>query len=357
MALPDRKKETSMKLSYRARRTWHRVGIAALAIAVLAALMIFVWTVWLGRYVVYTRDGATLDFNSSAEMIDGVVAQEPPTQETVSVVYNEGEDAIDTGSEMTQLNGFFISAFDLTDDLATVQELADSIPNGSSVMIDVRSSYGYAYYSSTVAPTADSVNVTAVDALIASLKARNVYLIARLPAFQNYYYGLNNVSAGLAVDAGYLWMDDEGCYWLDPASSSAQNQLVQTVSELKSLGFREVVFSQFCFPSDMSSIVYNAEDRQAVLDAAAASLVSTCASSTFTVSFQADVGDLTIPEGRSRQYVANVSAVNASRTAESSGFGEDAPIRLVFLSESNDSRYNAYSVLRAINLIQSATNG
>ena len=38
-----------MKLSYRARRTWHRVGIAALAIAVLAALMIFVWTVWLGR--------------------------------------------------------------------------------------------------------------------------------------------------------------------------------------------------------------------------------------------------------------------------------------------------------------------
>ena len=58
-----------MKLSYRARRTWHRVGIAALAIAVLAALMIFVWTVWLGRYVVYTRDGATLDFNSSAEMI------------------------------------------------------------------------------------------------------------------------------------------------------------------------------------------------------------------------------------------------------------------------------------------------
>lgn len=76
-----------MKLSYRARRTWHRVGIAALAIAVLAALMIFVWTVWLGRYVVYTRDGATLDFNSSAEMIDGVVAQEPPTQETVSVVY------------------------------------------------------------------------------------------------------------------------------------------------------------------------------------------------------------------------------------------------------------------------------
>ena len=217
-----------MKLSYRARRTWHRVGIAALAIAVLAALMIFVWTVWLGRYVVYTRDGATLDFNSSAEMIDGVVAQEPPTQETVSVVYNEGEDAIDTGSEMTQLNGFFISAFDLTDDLATVQELADSIPNGSSVMIDVRSSYGYAYYSSTVAPTADSVNVTAVDALIASLKARNVYLIARLPAFQNYYYGLNNVPAGLAVEEGYLWMDDEGCYWLDPASRSAQKKMVKT---------------------------------------------------------------------------------------------------------------------------------
>ena len=51
------------------------------------------------------------------------------------MVYNEGEDAIDTGSEMTQLNGFFISAFDLTDNLATVQELADSIPNGSSVII------------------------------------------------------------------------------------------------------------------------------------------------------------------------------------------------------------------------------
>ena len=54
--------------------------------------------------------------------------------------------------------------------------------------------------------------------------------------------------------------------------------------------------------------------------------------------------------------MANISAVNASRTAESSGFGEDAAIRLVFLSESNDSRYNAYSVLRAIDLIQFDNN-
>ncbi|HIT33982.1 MAG TPA: hypothetical protein IAC31_05075 [Candidatus Faecousia intestinigallinarum] len=340
-----------MTLSYKARRIWRRVGIAALILLLAAVAALLVWFLWLDRFLIFSREGARLDFSLSPEVSQGQAAAAPPTEESVDVVYNEGENAVNTSTELAQLYGYYIDAQALTD-LEALEEQVAAIPNGSAVMLDVKSIYGYCFYTTQSGTTADSVDVAGVDSLIAQLKSRNMYLIARMPAFQNFVFGLNNVDCGLPVEGGYLWMDGEGCYWLDPAASGTINQLVQTVAELKGLGFREVVFRQFCFP-DMSSIVYDTSDLTGVLNTAAEKLVAACASSTFAVSFETELGAITMPEGRVRQYVSGVSAVNVQRTAEESGLGENAVSRLVFLSESNDTRYDAYSVLRPVNMVLS----
>ena len=51
-----------MRITYKTRRTLHRVGTVVVLAALLLALCSFCWNIWVARYVVYTREGATLDF-------------------------------------------------------------------------------------------------------------------------------------------------------------------------------------------------------------------------------------------------------------------------------------------------------
>ena len=44
-------------------------------------------------------------------------------------------------------------------------------------------------------------------------------------------------------------MDDKRCYWLDPSDASVQSFLASIALELQDLGFDEVLFDQFYFPS------------------------------------------------------------------------------------------------------------
>ena len=77
-------------------------------------------------------------------------------------------------------------------------------------MFFVKSIYGNFYYSSEVSTRRNSdLNISAVDALISDLTSGNLYVIARLPALRDYYYGLNNVPDGLPTAGGYLWMDSD----------------------------------------------------------------------------------------------------------------------------------------------------
>ena len=121
--------------------------------------------------------------------------------------------------------------------------------------------------------------------------------------------------------------------------------LVQIVSELKSLGFDEVVFDNFCFP-DTTDLKFSG-DRGEALTQAAKTLLSSCATESFALSFVGGADGFTIPEGRSRMYITGATAAEAAGIASSSGVADTA-INLVFLTEFHDTRFNTYSVLRPI---------
>lgn len=54
-----------MRMTYKTRRSLQRVMMVLLSVALVAILFGFCWNVWVERYVVYTREGATLDFSRS----------------------------------------------------------------------------------------------------------------------------------------------------------------------------------------------------------------------------------------------------------------------------------------------------
>lgn len=345
MALPMRKKEDPMNLPYRTRRALRRLGIALLWLVLAAVLLWLVWLFWLDRYVVYSRDGAQLDFKLTSENLSGQVAAPPEAGETVSIYYNEGENALDTSTDLSQIYGFYVDS-NAMEDMDAVKAQIEALPAGTPVMLDVKSIYGYFFYSSSLGPQSDDISISAVDELIAYLKSKNIYAIARVPAFRDYYYGLNHDTNGLPhIDGGYLWQDEKNCYWLNPDSSGTINYLVQIALELKELGFKEVVFSEFRFP-DTDSILYEGNKAEA-LNTAAQKLVSSCATTTFAVSFCVDKGTLTLPEGRSRLYLQNVTAFDVESAAEQSGLA-DPTVQLVFVTEAKDTRFDAYGVLRPL---------
>lgn len=338
-----------MTLTYRTRRKLQRCGILALILLVVSILVWFCWVIWLERYVVYDENGATLNFDLK-DPGNGQVAAPPSADETVPIYYNEGENAIDTSTDLTQLSGYYITTEDLTQDIGAVKDTIATLPAGTAVMVEVKNAKGNFYYTSSLrdAVMSTKVNNAAMDELIEAITSRNLYAVAMLPALRDYQFGLNNVSCGLAVSKGYLWADENYCYWLDPTKSGTLGYLKQILEELRSLGFREAVFTDFCFPNT-TSIIFN-EDKTQAITKAAAELVSSCTTSTFAVSFLTSDMTFALPEGRSRMYLQNIGASNVAAVSQQVQV-TDPVVNLVFLATTNDTRFNAYSVMRPIGTI------
>ncbi len=155
-----------MNIPYRTRRVINRIGYVSLFILMALAIVWFCWVIFVERYVVYTRDGAVLDMSYSSHDISGEVAQPPQSQQQISIYYNEGENSIELGNALTQLDGYYISADDLTKDIGGVWEALEKLPMGSTVMIDMKGGYGSFYYSSHLSESihSQSVSVASVTA-------------------------------------------------------------------------------------------------------------------------------------------------------------------------------------------------
>lgn len=337
-----------MNIPYRTRRVLNRVGIVLLAILVVFVAVWLCWVIWLDRYVVYTDEGATIDFSLSSHELNGEVAVKPVAEGNISIYYNEGSDSINTTNELTKLSGYYIDSNMLQKDMANVLQLIENIPSGTAIMIELKAGYGSFYYPSNLSDAIQSASIdsTAVSDLITKLQSKGFYTIAKISAFRDYNFGLNHVSSGLyMLSRAGLWPDEGGCYWLDPTNSTTTNWISSIVLELRDMGFNEVVLGDFRFPNSEQYIFSG--DKAAALQSAANTIYSTCSANNFTISFSVDDPTFTLPEGRCRLYLSGVDAKSAASVA-SKVTVPDSDSQLVFVAETNDTRFNDYGVLRSI---------
>ena len=127
-----------MKIPYRTRRLIDRIGFISLLLLVGLLVFWFCWVIFAQRYVVYTRDGAVLDMSYSSNDLFGEVAIPPKADEEVSIYYNEGDNSIELGNALTQLDGYYIDAKTLTENIAGVWDLLDPLPAGTPIMIELK---------------------------------------------------------------------------------------------------------------------------------------------------------------------------------------------------------------------------
>ena len=338
-----------MNLTYRTKRRLQRACLIGATVLLLLILIGFCWVIWLERYVVYTREGATLNFDVVDMPGVGQLAMPPSAGETVPIYVNEGLDAIDLNKELTQISGYYIDTEMLQTDVTGARDIIATVPSNTAIMVEVKTIWGQFNYSSQVsnATISTRVDVTQVDKLITDITTRNLYAVAVVPAFRDRYYFLannRNTSLGLAIKGkGYLWQDNDNCYWFDPTDNNTVVWLEEIVRELKSLGFDEVVFSEFRIPKT-ENIVFDGDKTNAI-QKVAQTLVTSCATDNFAVSFLTNDSSFPVPDGRCRLFMQDVGPKNVDAVAALLNM-ENPQATLVFMCNTNDTRYDAYSVMR-----------
>ena len=340
----------SLNMTYETRRKLLTAAKIALVVFLIGSVIWGCWMVWLDRHVFYTRDGAVVDFDLTEESYgQGTLAQPPEEQVKASIYYDVGVSNEELANMLTRMDGYYLDADMLVKEIDTVRAAVSVLPVGSAVMVELKNIKGNFYYSTTLdgAKTVKDVDIEAIDRLLADMNERNLYTIATVPAFRDRAYGLSHTNYGLPFvgGGGALWLDDDNCYWLNPGKSGTLSYLQNIAAELRELGFDEVMFTDFRFP-DTSQLDYSGNKSEAI-QKAAETLVDKCTTDTFAVSFMTTGSSVQAVDGRSRLYLENVDASSAA-SAAAKRETEDPSVNIVFLTDSFDTRYEEFGVLRPI---------
>jgi hypothetical protein len=251
-------------------------------------------------------------------------------------------------TQVTHVQGYYIDPAALQADVDAVIAQLEQLPAGTAVLLDVKNYWGYFFYTTPLGKQASSAyNIPKMDALFSYLAASDLYTIARLPALRDYDFALNNTHCGLPLPNGNLWEDAGKCYWLDPTQEGTLSFLMQQARQLRTLGFDEVVFTEFTIPEGRNLVFEG--DRKAALEAAAATLVSSCATDYFTVSFAVTDLTLSLPQTHCRLYLQGVAAAEVLDILDQVQL-TNPQIHVVFLAETNDTRYDRCGTLRPLKL-------
>ena len=333
-------------ISYRSKVRLRKGLKLALAILAVLILTVVLFAVYLGRFVVYTPDGARLDFGRNTARDVELPADSAAPVNPIESVSIEYADPDPRGQESSRVSGWYIDLEMLQDPAAVLRAVQELSPP-CTVMIDLKGGNGSFYYSTAIdgAQKAD-IDIATVDAVISYLRSHGFTMVARIRTFQDTNFAENHINSALRTSTGSLWVGN-GFYWLDPASDTVTAYLKQIARELAEKGFKEIVFDDFRFPNG-TKIVYNSEvSRTELIANMATELLNFFASSNITISFGNPATDFVL-SGDSHVYITGVTGSGVSATAKGYAGLEDPQTQLIFLTGSKDRRFDDWQVLRPL---------
>lgn len=338
-----------MALSYKTRQFYRRLFRFIVSLALIATVVFLSWVVWLRRFIIYTDEGARLDFSLTQQLPQGQTGQKEEVLPEKNIYFTEPNKGNNQTEAETAFVGYYVTVDELMDNLNGVLQKVLSLPEGTPILLDVKGYWGYFYYPTNVGDlTSESFNMDTMETFFQTVNSAGLHTIARLPAFCDYYFAMHHIRDGLHTENGYLWADANRSYWLDPASDTVLTYLIDITKELRDLGFDEVAFKDFCFP-ESDQIVYEG-NRDEAISQAARTLVNACATDDFTVSFITTSTSFPLPAGNCRLYVQGVEAVDVQDVVKL--LSETTKRRLVFFAENNDTRYEICGVIRPIKMAE-----
>lgn len=123
----------------------------------------------------------------------------------------------------------------------------------NALVIDVKGDRGMIPYKSTVelAAKVGAQRITTVRdirGLVASLRQKNIYLIARIVVFKDDPLATARPELAIKAHGGEVWRDREHLAWVDPFRRDAWDYNLDIAVEAASIGFDEIQFDYVRFP-------------------------------------------------------------------------------------------------------------
>ena len=131
-----------------------------------------------------------------------------------------------------------------------------AVPEGANaVALRLKNARGELLYASALQ---EAIDVNAVkggsgaNAVIAALTGSEVYTIARINATHDSLYSFAHMADAGVLQlnyAGYIWYDPDSTFYLAPEKSAARQYIVSVARECAELGFDELLFDEFGYPT------------------------------------------------------------------------------------------------------------
>ena len=132
-------------------------------------------------------------------------------------------------------------------------------------VIDVKGDRGLIPYPSAV-PEAAKIGALKVRTvpdlkeMVAGLKAKGLYLIARVVTFKDTLLATAHPEWAIKLGGG-LWRDREGLSWIDPYRREAWNYILSVAEEAAAAGFDEIQFDYIRFPDAVGLVFAQPTDE------------------------------------------------------------------------------------------------
>lgn len=238
-------------MTYRNKLLLKRVLLISGIVLLVIVVALLIGFTYLGRYVVYTENGAYFSFrapDTAVEEEETLLAQPPENPVLVtgeSIYENDALGETDNRLLPQDVQGMMIRYEALYDGLElTSIEFGEET---NTVMLEMRKR------------GSDILNTPAVQSLITRAKNEELHLVALMSCLDDSEYALAHQQEALPISGGALWVDENGSYFLDPTNPNVQKYLIDMIAQLADMGFDEVVLDHFYFPTT-SYVVYDTGD-------------------------------------------------------------------------------------------------
>ena len=142
----------------------------------------------------------------------------------------------------------------------------------NAVVIDVKGDRGLIPYRTQVTAALEAgaqgpVIIKDFDALLADMRARGIYTIARIVSFKDTVLAHHRPDLAIIdTRTGKPWLDNEKLAWVDPTREQVWDYLIAIAKEAAAKGFDEVQFDYVRFPTDgrLSAARYSRPNTQAI---------------------------------------------------------------------------------------------
>ena len=337
--------------SYRNKQIIRKGLLIGAIVFGLILLFILCRFAYLQRFLVYGDGNVTLNYEMQLNPSKDPEQTDIVPSFSMEIVEDDSQSAVSLADgPLMPMKGYYVTTPMLLDLPSVTEALEEMEEPPETLLFEMKSIYGNFYYDTDISGTyTSSADIEGIEALIGHYaRDGKTYLAARIPAFTDNNFALDNQSSGLPLKSGALWMDDEGCYWLDPMSEDVLAFLVSMAEELAGMGFDEIVFDGFRIP-DSKNIVYDAGDwtREEAAAEAAKVLKSALSELPVRVSFGSESSLVAAYTDRVYLTTDNGSKV-ADMVAEVSDLLEYPDAQIVFQTASRDTRFDGYGILRPL---------